>query len=498
MELNHDICYEAIKVKDPRFDGRFFTAVKSTGIYCRSVCKVPAPKSDNCIFYHSVAEAESKGYRPCLRCRPELAPDYSEFEQGEVLLKLLIQYFDEKNYRPKLIEESAEHFGVSARHISRIFHDGLGVSPMDYIMTKRLLNAKKLLTDTKLPIGEIAYMVGFGSSSRFNAALKKRYRLTPSDIRKQKKTTTSDSVIIKLFYRPPYNWEQVIGFFKMRAIPGVESIGSKGEYRRSLRIIDNGNVYSGWIELTPLPDESLLQAKISNSLSKVLLQVIRKIRLAFDLDASPELLPKDLPKGLRIPGCFDSFEMSCRSILGQQITVKAATTLSGRIAEKLGGKVETPWKEVRRHFPTIRDICDKEIDLEDRLGEIGIIRSRTQTILSIAKEMLEGNLVLNPGENPDELREKLIKIKGIGEWTAEYLTMRGLSWPDAFLVTDLVIKNKLLEKLEDNDGYKLIDNHQNLSKYKLNKLYEIKALEAAEQYRPWRSYYNLAIWNDLI
>jgi len=496
MELNRDVCYRALKIKDARFDGKFFVGVTSTGIYCRSVCKVTTPKKENCLFFKTAAEAEAHGFRPCLRCRPEMAPAYSEFEQKDALLEQILNFLEQQEYRPGILESCSERLGVSTRHIRRIFQENLGVSPKDYMATKRLLKAKQLLTDTKLPIGEIGIIAGFGSVSQFNAQCKKRYGLTPRAIRKTRKASINQkAVIVNLFYRPPYDWKRVMDFFRVRAIPSVEMVTDTGIYRRSLLVQKDEQTISGWLQVVPVEKEYKVQVSVSDSLSVVLPDVIKRVKKAFDLDLDPSMLPDDFYDGVRLPGCFDVFEMSCRAILGQQISVKAATTLSGKMASALGQPIETPWPEINRHFPRPQEINVLTEPLEDVLGPLGIIGARSRTMNEMAKGFLEGSLVMSQETIPDDLRNRLLIIKGIGEWTADYLIMRGLSWPDSFLYTDLVVKKRLMPLLNDDKGHRLSENHQDLSKYKMNKLYEKKALAYGEAYRPWRSYLNLNLWN---
>lgn len=499
MNMSHDMCYKAIKAQDARFDGIFFTAVKTTGIYCRPICRVPAPKSENCTFYDSAVEAESNGFRPCLRCRPELAPGYAEFEQNSELIGMIINYFEECNYKPGAIGKSAEYFGITPRHLTRIFQNTLGVSPQSYLMTKRLLMAKALLTDTLLPVTEVSLISGFGSVSRFNDSFKKHYSLTPSSLRKtsSKKNTKEDSIKVKLAYRPPYNWTLMLDFYRMRTIPGVEWVTDSGIYRRSLQLEHEGVVYSGWIEVKPDPDNNLVVATISKTLEKVLMFVIRRIRVAFDLNAMPNLLHSDLPSGIRLPGCFDAFEMGTRAILGQQITVKAAHTLAKRIVDLLGTPVSSPWEEINHHFPTAKIIRDISEPITEVLGPLGVIKNRSNSILALATSISSGEIKLQPGITPDAEKEKLLSLKGIGPWTAEYLIMRGISWPDAFPVTDIGVKHALAPVLFDDDGELVMDNKNGYSKYILNRTYEKYALKYAEEFRPWRSYLTIALWHSL-
>lgn len=503
MKLSHDMCYQAIKAQDARFDGVFFTAVKTTGIYCRPICKVRAPKPENCVFYDTAAKAEANGYRPCLRCRPELAPGYADSEQMNELMRLALNSLEEQQFAPKSIQLTADALGISTRHLSRIFQSTLGVSPQAYIMTKRLLLAKSLLTDTNLPITEIALLAGFGSVSRFNAAFKNHYRLTPTSLRKSAAMETpidglqspsTNAIQIKLAYRPPYNWPAMMAFFRMRAIEGVEWVTDEGIYRRSIIMTQDEQIFSGWIEVKPYPEKNIVVVTLSRSLEKVLLPIIKRIRTVFDLDAMPQLLPADLPEGIRLPGCFDAFEMSTRAILGQQVTVKAAKTLAKRLVSALGTPMESPFAEINVHFPTAQQIHALETPITEILGPLGVIKSRSCSIAALATSLASGDLQLTPGANPDTVRDKLLALSGIGPWTAEYLTMRALSWPDAFPVTDIGVKNALMPHLFKDEARR---SYELLTKHAQKKCYENAATTYAETYRPWRSYLTIALWHSL-
>lgn len=490
MKLSHDMCYQGIKAQDGRFDGVFFTAVKTTGIYCRPVCRVRAPKSENCTFYESAAQAEANGYRPCLRCRPELAPGYADVEQRSELAALAVQYFENHGYEPKSIPLAAEALGITTRHLGRVFQSTFGVSPLNYLMTKRLLMAKLLLTDTELPVTEIAIAAGFGSVSRFNVAFKKHYRLVPTALRKQVSSESKhkiggnnhlDQIILKLPYRPPYHWEMMMAFFHMRAVPGIEHVTDDSIYSRSLRLQQGDLWYGGWIEIKPIDGQNSVQVRVSSSLAPVLLKVIKRIRVVFDLDLMPDQLPEGLPRGMRLPGCFDSFEMGTRAILGQQITVKAARTLAMRMVSQLGEPIETPWPEINRHFPTATQISSLTEPVTEVLGQLGVIKRRSLSIQALATALTEGTLTLEPGAHPDTVREQLLALPGIGPWTAEYLTMRALSWPDAFPVTDIGVKHGLDPFIS----------------YTTQKIYEKEAYAYSEAYRPWRSYLTISLWDSL-
>jgi AraC family transcriptional regulator of adaptative response / DNA-3-methyladenine glycosylase II len=495
MKLSHDLCYRALKAHDARFDGVFFTAVKTTGIYCRPICRARAPKPQNCTFYETSAEAEANGYRPCLRCRPELAPGYADSEQSTELIRLALAHFDSQQYEPKSVKATSVTLGISQRHLHRIFKATFNVSPIQYLMTQRLLTAKTLLTDTHMSVAAIAFMSGFGSVSRFNATFKKHYRLTPTALRKSTRKDSNsykhtDHLTLNLAYRPPYNWDMMLAFFSMRAVPGVEWVEQTTTYRRSLKLSHENKTYSGWIQLKPHPDKNLVQVKVSRTLEPVILQVIKRIRIAFDLDAIPTELPLELPQGIRLPGCFDAFEMGTRAILGQQITVKAARTLAQRIVYHLGDTLQTPWPEITHHFPSAKHIASINEPIETILGPLGIIKRRSQSIQALAKALNSGTLTLDSTTHPEVARTKLLDIPGIGPWTAEYLTMRALGWPDAFPATDIGIKHALLPILNQTG---LIQPGQELTL----KAFEKIALDYASAYQPWRSYLTISLWNQI-
>ncbi len=488
MRFTNDQCYAIIQAKDPRFDGVFYTAVKTTGIYCRPICKVLPPRKENCTFYDSSYLAEQAGYRPCLRCRPELAPAYSEFQQTDVLLSLLVDYFNEENYSKGLIQRSAQHFGITPRHIHRLFINHLGVSPSEYIMTKRLLHAKRLLRDTTYSIGNIAEAVGFPSTARLTEAIKKHYGLPPTKFRslsRNKEDTSVSAVTTRLSYRPPYDWDTMLSFLKQRAIPGVEWVDDTGIYRRTLQITHHQTCYKGWIEVTPKPSANYVELSISPDLEPVLLRIITLVRKVFDLDAFPWAMPEGIAHDIRLPGCFDPFEMSVRAILGQQISVKAATTLTGRLVSHMGMPTITPWPQLHSFFPKPAlfmahsstsesepippaSLASNSTTLEDILGPLGIIRTRSRTILSLATLYHHGHLQYKTTMDIDLFIQSLMTVKGIGHWTANYIAMRALSWPDIFLETDLIIRKKLTL-------YPDLD---------------------PSTFAPWRSYLTLALWQD--
>lgn len=485
MKLNPEACYQAMSSHDARFDGRFFTAVSSTGIYCRPVCRVKTPKRENCSFYPTAAEAEAAGYRPCLRCRPELAPGLTPVEASSRIAGMAALHIEEAGLEDESLESLAQRMGVSSRHLRRVFQEAYGVSPVQYLMTRRLLTAKTLLADTRLSVTQVAMISGFGSLRRFNALFRERYSLTPSELRKNTglKQLPDVPIVLELGYRPPLDWKGLMEFLGLRAVPGVEWV-TEGTYHRVVRISREGIFHSGWMTAADQPERKALKLTISPTLAAVLPQVIDGARYLFDLNCVPQHVdavlreystvpPAVYQEGIRLPGCFDPFEMSVRAVLGQQISIKAARTLAMRFAEAFGTPVATPYSELTTAFPTYEAIAALPQPIADSLGPLGITGARARSIRALAEALAKGSLSLSRLADPESTRERLLLLPGIGPWTAEYITMRALSWPDAFPHTDLGIRKAYPDK---NSA-------------------EIVAI--AERYRPWRSYLTIMLWNTL-
>ena len=478
--------YAAFKAKDMRFDGRIFIGISSTGIYCRPVCRAKMPLEKNCTFYRSAAEAEQAGYRPCLLCRPELAPGIAIVDATASLAQKAMRFLEENCGSGENLESIAEKLGCTGRHLRRAFTAEYNVSPVQYLQTCRLLLAKSLLTDTNLSVLEVAMAAGFGSLRRFNDLFKKKYNLSPVALRKQAKEDKKikSNITINLSYHPPYKWQEILDFLKQRAIFGVETV-QDGQYSRTVSIISprQKQLY-GWIQVKDYPDKNALSVTIAASLLPALPQVLSHIRQLFDLRCDPHIIYESLSQmndirpglyspGTRLPGCFDAFEMAVRAVLGQQITVKAACTLAARMAQKYGTPVETEIKGLTHTFPSCNDILNLPGTIGDNLGPLGIIGTRAKTILELAKAFANADIHFDICARPDVEIKKLKAIPGIGNWTAEYIAMRAMGWPDAFLETDAGIK-KALSPLTAKEMLKL-----------------------AESWRPWRSYATISLWNSL-
>lgn len=477
--------YMAFKAKDVRFDGRFFVGVSSTKVYCRPVCRAKMPKFENCTFYSTAAEAEQAGYRPCLICRPELAPGTSVTDATASLLQQAVKTLEEECGNGDSIEETASHLGCTSRHLRRVFTSEYNVTPTQYLQTCRLLLAKSLLTDTDLSILEVAMTAGFGSLRRFNDVFKKQYKLVPTALRKQggNRKKQTDEITLALGYRPPYQWEHILSFLALRAIPGVETV-KEGKYYRTVHFLNGEKHIYSWIQVANQPEKNTIAVTMSAELLPVLSQVLAKVRNLFDLSCDPyaiyegllpmnNIYPNLCTLGIRVPGCLNPFEMSVRAVLGQQITIKAAKTLAARITEKFGITIETGIEGLTHVFPEPEDILILKDKITDSLGELGIIKTRAKTILELASAFVNKEIDFNFCTHPEEEIKKLMKISGIGNWTAQYIAMRAMGWTDAFLETDYGIKKAL-------------------APYSPKEI-----LVLAEAWRPWRSYATVNLWNSL-
>jgi AraC family transcriptional regulator of adaptative response / DNA-3-methyladenine glycosylase II len=483
--------YLALKARDARFDGRFFTGVTSTGIYCRPVCAVRTPKRENCRFFALAAQAERAGFRPCLRCRPELAPQalaWSVQDAGAILVRQALRLLDapEAWADPDggaLVARLAARLGVSDRHLRRLFEAALGISPLQYLQTRRLLAAKQLLTDTRLPVTQVALASGFASVRRFNAAFAQHYGLNPTQLRREGTADPGPGRPVRLGYRPPYDRDALLAFFEARQIHAVESVTRQpGDQalRRTVRICSAGAVHTGWLEAAFDAERPQVALTVSDSLLPVLPQVIGRVRAMLDLDADPApiaaVLHGDFPQGdgLRVPGCFDGFELAVRAVLGQQITVAAARTLAQRLMDRFGEPIETPWPALSRLFPAPAVLAAAE---GEALGQLGIVRQRQAAIVALARAVDSGQLALHASADVDATTAALCQLPGIGDWTAQYIAMRALRWPDAFPSGDVALHKALGVQGTRQPAR--------------------AALEASQAWRPWRSYAVIRAWSSL-
>ncbi len=476
--IDPEAAYQALASRDPRFDGIFFVGVTSTGIYCRPICPAKTPRRAGCRFFAGAGAAEKAGFRPCLRCRPELAPGQAPVDRGRRLVHLVMQRMDERGLGdgPGL-EEIMDGLGVGARQFRRIVQQELGVSPIELLQTRRLLLAKQLLTETRLPVTEVAFASGFSSLRRFNAAFRSRYRMPPTRLRREGargEGPTGDTATILLSYRPPYDWDGLLGFLGARSMKGVEIVGAKS-YSRTVSL---GGCRGG-IRVTHAPEKRAVRVEFTRSLTPALPALIGRLQHVFDLTARPDqiagLLRKDRRlaasvrknPGLRVPGAFDGFEAAVRAILGQQVSVRAATTIAARFAGEFGEKLAAPFDGLTTLSPTARSVVRATVD---RIASLGIIHARAAAILALARGVESGALRLEPGGPAQETIEGLKKIPGLGPWTAEYIALRALHWPDAFPKEDLAVRARLGGVSAREAG------------------------QIAQAWRPWRSYAVMHLW----
>jgi AraC family transcriptional regulator, regulatory protein of adaptative response / DNA-3-methyladenine glycosylase II len=480
MDLDWKICSRARLSRDARFDGKFFVGVLSTGIYCRPICRARTAKESNVRYFPSAAAAAEAGFRPCLRCRPECSPGTPGWlgtpsTVARALRLIGESSLEESDRHDGGVEALAERLGLGSRHLRRLFLRHLGATPSAVVKTRRLHFAKKLIDETSLPMNQVASASGFGSVRRFNAAIRKTYHRTPSQIRRLARRTETpprNQYLFRLGFRPPYDWSAMLAFLAPRMIPGVEAL-YLGRYRRSIAL--NGE--EGYFDVSLDQKKDVLNVCIQFGDPRSLFFIIERIRAMFDLDADsreiarclgsdPLLGPQvEAAPGLRVPGCWNGFELAVRAILGQQISVKAASTLAGRIASAFGRRFSTA-SGLTHLFPTPQTLADAN------LAGIGLPTARAKTIQALARAVHDGQIRFEGIVESDSFLAQLCQIPGIGTWTAHYVAMRALGEPDAFPSSDLGL-------LHATD----LDSPRELE-------------ERAEPWRPWRSYAAMYLWTN--
>jgi AraC family transcriptional regulator of adaptative response / DNA-3-methyladenine glycosylase II len=460
MEMTKTEYYKALTAHDRRFDGLFFTCVKTTGIYCRPVCPTHPPRLENCSFVSTAAEAEKHGYRPCLRCRPELAPAVRESVGSPA--RQLGKHIEDTLLMDETLGKMAQIYGVSERHLRRTFLDTYGVEPKQFLTTRRLLFAKQLLQDTEMSVADVAYSAGFNSPGRLTVNMRTAYGFTPERFRKDRVSGKKvEYITLRADYRPPFDWATMLTILTGRATP-LEWI-EQGTYNR---LVD-GFV----VTVSNASAKNRLHIRLPIELSRQSHTILQKVRNLFDLDANPltiqdtlsedsfmEGLLKKYP-GVRVPGTWDNFELLVRVIIGQRISVVAATTLMRRLVDRIG---ITPDVIASSSPATI--------------AAIGLPMKRAEAIVAIATLVQSGRLNLAE-RDPVRFYDQLVTVPGIGPWTAEYMLMRALHWPDAFPVGDLGV-----QKAMKIDGQKQTEK---------------QLIARAAQWRPWRSYATMLLWQSI-
>jgi AraC family transcriptional regulator, regulatory protein of adaptative response / DNA-3-methyladenine glycosylase II len=477
IDLDEEKCYLAVTAGDPRFDGVFYVGVTSTGIYCRTICRAKKPKRVNCRFFANSSLAELGGFRPCRLCRPEQSPGRSHVDLGSPIVSAAIRRIDSGGLSDgKGIESLATELNISSRHLRRVFQANLGVSPVQLSQTQRLLTAKRLLMETDLPITQIALASGFRSVRRCNALFKTVYAMAPTEFRNRPaEVRDSASITLTLGYRPPYAWNELLSYFRARAIPGVEHIADDC-YSRTMKI----GPHCGWFRVTNQSAKNSIQVEIAHELIGAVPALLARIRQAFDLDAMPAVIENalsDHPQlsesmkrapGLRLPGAIDSFETAIRTIVGQQVSVAAATTVMGRLVRQFGERAVTPWPALNLHTISVERIARQSVDT---LAPLGLNSARARAIVGLAQAVADGTVDLQQSVDPDQSIAALQTLDGIGPWTANYFGMRILGWPDAFIASDLVVRKQLAPLT-------------------------VKQIETLSQaWRPWRGYAVMHLWH---
>jgi AraC family transcriptional regulator of adaptative response / DNA-3-methyladenine glycosylase II len=474
MKLDARVCDRARLARDARFDGRFFIGVLSTGIYCRPICPSPTAKRENVRYFRLAEEAVAAGFRPCLRCRPETAPGTPAWGGTSTTVSRALRLIAEGALREQGVAGLSERLGMSARHLDRLFRIHLGASPIAVARAWRLHFAKQLISDTDLPMFRVALASGFRSVRRFNDSIRGLYGRTPSELRRLRPValrTRQDEYVFRLPYRPPYDWESLLAFLASRAIPGVEEVAS-GAYRRSFAL----DGQHGILEVRQDQSAQALEARIHCCEPLSLLPIVTRLRAMFDVAADTSVvarcfrrdpllgrLVKKYP-GLRVPGAWDCFELSVRAILGQQVTVSAASTLAGRLAREFGERLSISDRGgLTLVFPTARILANCSLK--------GLPQVRARAIRSLAREYVSGRLTL--AETDDVFLASLARVRGIGEWTTQYIALRALRHPDAFPANDLALLRAASQG---------------------NPLTITALRERAEQWRPWRAYAAVYLW----
>ena len=484
--LDPQTCYRALQARDRRFDGRIFVGVTSTAIYCRPVCPAGTARFENCRFFPSAAAAQEAGFRPCLRCRPETAVELGSWRgtSNTVTRALALIAEGALDGDDAYVETLADRLGVGERQLRRLFDQHVGASPLAVAHTRRVLFAKQLIHETRLPMSEVALAAGFGSVRRFNATFQKLFQRPPSALRRAGEGAlrpgyvADAGVTVRLRYRPPFDWPAILAFLGSRAINGIERV-AEGRYARTF--VEQGHV--GSIEVEHLPDRDCLGATIRCSSVATLPAIIARVRRVFDLDADVTAIGAHLSRdpllapllaerpGLRAPGGWDGFELGVRAILGQQVTVEAGRRLAGQLValcapampKRIAGDAA-----LTHGFPTPAQVVAAD------LSKMKMTRARQHALLSLAKAVLANPRLFQPLESIEATVAQLRAIHGIGDWTAHYIALRSSREPDAFPATDVALLRSVAKRASRVDANQL--------------------LTRAERWRPWRAYAAQHLW----
>lgn len=477
-DLDPDACHRALSARDPRFDGRLFVGVTSTGVYCRPICPARTPKPENTCFFTTAAAAEAAGFRACLRCRPESAPDTGAWRGASAVVSRALVLIEAGALDRGEVAALAERVGLGERHLRRLFETHLGASPIQVAQTRRVLLAKQLIHDTDLSMAQVAMASGFGSVRRFNETFQQLYRRPPAALRRRgRRAPRPHALELTLSYRPPYDWAALVGFLAARTIPGVEMVDGE-RYARTLSL--DGAL--GTVAVSPAAKHRL-KVEVRFPHLAALPRILARVRRVFDLGADPVVIGQHLARdpvlaplvtarpGLRVPGAWDGFELAVRAILGQQITVTAARKLAGKLAQAYGEPLPDAWRAegLSLAFPTADRLASED------LSTLGMPGARIRALSSLAAAAAADPALFGPRAGLDDGVAKLKSLPGIGEWTAQYIAMRELREPDAFPAADI----GLMRALAGPDGVRPTP---------------AELLARTEAWRPWRAYAALHLW----
>lgn len=461
--INPEVCQRARLTRDARFDGVFFTAVKTTGIYCRSICPATPPKESNVSYFNSAVAAASAGYRPCLRCRPDSAPHSAAWMGNQAVLQRAMKLIEQGALEQQSLLDFSNYLGISDRYLRMLFEKHLGVAPKQYALYQQCLFAKKLIHETQLPMNQIALTSGFNSVRRFNDCFVKTMKMTPTEIRRKSSHPETHKIKLKLHYRPPYDWPSMQQFYAKRYLPGIETVDADSYGRSFTYESKQGSIEFGSFMARHDAQKHAFDVEIKISNLNQLKAIVQNIRRLLDLDADSSLieaqlkiaLPEgfELKAGLRLPGIWHVFEAGVRAILGQQVSVTAARNLCIQLIENLGQKHNGDL-----YFPSAKELFNSDLSF------FKMPASRKASLKNLAQLFMQ-----NHNAEPDSW----LTLKGIGPWTVNYAKLRGLSDPDVFLAGDSGINKAILQYKDPNDSF----NPESVS--------------------PWRSYLTFQLWNQL-
>jgi AraC family transcriptional regulator, regulatory protein of adaptative response / DNA-3-methyladenine glycosylase II len=486
MELpDREVCYRALESRDPRFDGLLFVGVTSTGVYCRPICPARTPKFQNCRFFGSAAAAQEAGFRPCLRCRPETAPDLASWRGTSNTISRALALIAEGalDGDDTRVEDLAERLGLGERQLRRLFLQHLGASPIAVAQTRRVLFAKQLIHETEMPMTEVALAAGFGSVRRFNEMFRDLFHRPPSALRRKNSAGSASAVTgvtLRLRYRPPYDWDSMLGYLKVRAIPGVEVVENE-TYRRTVEV----DGYVGSVAVTHLSARQSLGVTIRFPNVQSLPAIVARVRRLFDIGADIETIEAHLSRdpllaplvarrpGLRAPGAWDGFELAVRAVLGQQVSVAAARRLAGQLVALYGKPLPADHHchpELTHVFPTAEQLASSAKPLA-----LGMPAARLSSLKALAEAAAGDANLFRPSGTFEEAVVRLRAIRGVGEWTAQYIALRAIREMDAFPASDIGLLR----------GAASIDSARSNPASLLNR---------AEAWRPWRAYAAQHLW----